>query len=62
MENWKHIIVVSLIFFVGMCGVIAVDRECQFTTGEGGKIGLSLTRSEEGHVQVGVFGIEGELP
>ena len=59
--EWKKIIAVFLIGFVGMCCVISVDRECAARTGKGGNIGLSLSRTAEGNLSVCFFGIEGEI-
>ena len=59
--EWKKLLVIFLIGFIGMCGVISVDRECALQTGEGGKAGLSLARTDKGDLSVCFFGIEGEI-
>lgn len=58
----KKLMVIFLITFIGMCGVISVDKECQLTTGQGGKLGLELGRTMNGNVSICFFGIEGEIP
>lgn len=58
--EWKKLMVIFLIGFLGMCGVISVDRECLLTTGEGGKAGLSVSRTATGDMEVCFFGLEGE--
>ncbi len=60
--DWKKWIIIFAISFVGMCGLISVDRECQITTGEGGKLGLSVSRTATGDVAICFFGLEGEIP
>lgn len=59
--EWKKMIIVFAIFFIGMCAVVSVDRECFMTTGEGGKAGLSVARTAKGDVAICFFGLEGEI-
>ena len=59
--EWKKVMAIFLIGFIGMCGVISVDRECELTTGKGGKVGLSVSRTATGDAKVCFFGLEGEI-
>lgn len=59
--DWKKWMVIFMITFIGMCGIISVDRECEMTTGQGGKIGLSISKTARGDVSVCLFGLEGEI-
>lgn len=59
--DWKKIITIFMIVFVGMCAVIRVDRQCYEFTGEGGKAGLSFDRTAEGKTAFCFFGLEGEI-
>lgn len=59
--DWKKWAVIFTVFFIGTCSLISVDRECELTTGEGGKLGLSLCRTAKGDVSVCFFGLEGEI-
>lgn len=59
--EWKKLLVIFLIGFIGMCAVISVDRECSMMTGQGGKAGLTITRTDTGAVAFCFFGLEGEI-
>ena len=59
--DWKKCTVIFMIAFIGMCGIISVDRECKLATGQGGKTGLSICRTARGDVSVCFFGLEGEI-
>lgn len=59
--NWKKWTAIFMIAFIGMCGIISVDRECKIATGQGGKMGLSIGKTAKGDVAVCFFGLEGEI-
>lgn len=59
--DWKRWTVIFMITFIGMCGIISVDRECRMTTGQGGKLGLSICKTAMGDMSVCFFGLEGEI-
>lgn len=59
--NWKQYLTIFLIAFIGMCAVIRVDNQCLEHTGEGGKAGLSVSRTQEGNMAFQFFGLEGEI-
>ena len=61
MMGWKKMLVIFLIGFMGMCAVISVDRECSMMTGQGGKAGLTIKRTDSGAVAFCFFGLEGEF-
>lgn len=59
--EWKRWLVIFLITFVGTCGIISVDQQCKAITGEGGKAGLTLSKTADGKVAFCFFGLEGEI-
>ncbi|MCB6994018.1 hypothetical protein LI177_11045 [bacterium 210820-DFI.6.37] len=57
----KKWIAVFLIFFMGMTGLISVDRACRESTGAGGTTGLSVAHTRDGGTEISFFGLHGEI-
>lgn len=57
----KQIAVIFMIVFIGVCGIIKVDRQCMEYTGTGGEVGLTLEQTQEGNIAFCFFGMEGEF-